>query len=259
MMKYFGEIWMALKPEITDRFRTELHGVLGKPVKKAITARAIGEKGAKFFIAEFTALLDIYARKGSVSYGLLPADDWAVHNQSLYQVLANAAIHLCESTRRDIEEATGRMADDIIDEIRRDIAANQRAGKALGKYVDSVAKQFNQQVRWKARRIARTENVRAYNYGHMLGLESNSRVEGFEWLLSGHACDRCREVGMVDGRPRRLRKGVPFAHEPTAPSVYQSIMAPPLHPNCMCSIVPVLTIEDVKEWDSTFGDIKATI
>jgi HK97 family phage prohead protease len=76
----------------------------------------------------------------------------------------------------------------------------------------------------------------------MLGTQDEPEVEGFEWLLSIDACDKCKAVGLKDDEPVKVAKGQPFTVVPTAHPDYATIYAPPLHPNCQCTITPVVDV-----------------
>jgi hypothetical protein len=75
--------------------------------------------------------------------------------------------------------------------------------------------------------------------------------------MASDACELCVKVGMVDGRPRRWRKGDMVATDKAARRAYSSVPSPPLHPNCFCGLVPILDFEDVKDFDPPANLVEA--
>lgn len=130
--------------------------------------------------------------------------------------------------------------DDFVKAIRRAITQSQIAGdsipdaikrlsRALGVDVKGIA---NHGLRYRLEMIARTEILRASNMGAMQIYSANRDVlKGWEFIAtkSERTCEKC---GHLDGVRFTFR---------------QRRYQPPLHPNCRCSLLPVLIDEGVQK------------
>lgn len=192
------------------------------------------------FIMDIQATIDAAAHKARVQIGLKDAADWYVAGTSTWSQIQNQAISLCRETVNEMQAVTGERYDQIIARVRAATLKNQTTGATSAELVKELGQAFSEESRWRARRIARTESARGHNYGFMLGTQDEPEVEGYEWLLSSDACDKCKLIGLKDGEPARVKKGEPFTVVPGANPDYATIFAPPLHPNCMCTVTPVV-------------------
>lgn len=211
--------------------------------KRIGNATRVGDSGTARFIVQLRTVVDERAQQVMAELDQVPADDWDISQEETYRAIEKLAIDLCESTRADIEEATLQEAESVIDRIRQQIAEGMRAGQNIEKLTSRIGQYFDSNLRWKARRIARTESTRAYNAGTVIAGEKSEIVQGWEWLLSDDACDECVAVGMKKGKPVRVSKGQAFATEVSDNPSYATVHYPPLHPNCRCTILYVLVGE----------------
>lgn len=83
----------------------------------------------------------------------------------------------------------------------------------------------------RAETIARTETAYADVQGNLEGYRASGLVQGKQWIISqDEICDECLELdGVIVG----LDDNFPDGGD-----------GPPLHPNCRCDIIPVLTEEE---------------
>jgi hypothetical protein len=243
--------WNRVKQDLDERL-DRVYGV-GQP---NLATRKIAPKGqagvsplAADFVFGIEAIVDRTDKEVRYRYGLDDASDWRIESMETYESIKSAALDLCDTTLADMEAETGRKAESLIESVRGDLLAGQKAGITRGQLSNQVAQYFSETARWKARRIARTEASRGVNTGYLTSTAKQDWVVGYEWLMAGDACELCVKVGTVDGRPRRWRKGDLVATDSAARRAYSSILTPPLHPNCFCGIVPILDFEDVKDFD----------
>jgi len=115
-----------------------------------------------------------------------------------------------------------------IDQIKR------RVKRVLGFSDDSTGN-------YRAQRIVRSEVIRASNYAQEQAYIQSGVVEGKEWFtaLDERTCPAC---GALDGRIIGLGKNY-FNKGDTFHGFslnYEDIKAPPLHPNCRCTLLPVI-------------------
>lgn len=85
----------------------------------------------------------------------------------------------------------------------------------------------------RARTIARTETAMADNMGNLIGWEETGLVAGKRWITAED--DKVSEICNANGKMGVIGLHEHFAH---------GGMTPPAHPNCRCTVVPVLA-EDV--------------
>ena len=87
----------------------------------------------------------------------------------------------------------------------------------------------------RAEVIARTETARADVEGNLAGYRASGLVAAKQWLTAPDCCDLCQEL---DGEQVGLDEQFPDGGG----------SGPPLHPQCRCDVLPVLSSED-KEQD----------
>ena len=87
----------------------------------------------------------------------------------------------------------------------------------------------------RARTIARTETAMADNMGNLIGWEETGLVAGKRWITAED--DKVSEICNTNGKMGVIGIHEHFAH---------GGMTPPAHPNCRCTVVPVLA-EDMQK------------
>jgi SPP1 gp7 family putative phage head morphogenesis protein len=113
--------------------------------------------------------------------------------------------------------------------LRGDIAAAIEAGTSNDDLADQLAENyaFSDQ---RAETVARTETAFAHVAGNLNAYRESGQVEAKRWLTAPDCCDLCEDlddvtVGLDEDFPDDGGDG------------------PPLHPNCRCDVLPVLTDE----------------
>jgi len=120
------------------------------------------------------------------------------------------------------------------EDVKKDIKRVIRDGITNGKSVTQVAADLRAVLRakeWRINTIARTEVMRAANYGRYSAWKRSGVVKGKEWVTAwdDRTCDIC--MGL-DGERRKLDDVFSIG-----------VMMPPAHPNCRCTAVPILMDE----------------
>ena len=107
----------------------------------------------------------------------------------------------------------------------------------------------------RAQTIARTESARAYTDGQNAAWEASGVVKGKTWLVSPFACEFCeaaakqfgeKSVGVTDAFYERGAV-LTAASGATMALDFDDTSGPPLHPNCRCSLLPVIDYEGPDE------------
>ena len=152
-----------------------------------------------------------------------------------------------------IDRSTTRLADGVGDTTIDRVARLLDKGLAEGLTVDELADRIEQKGfdAARARTIARTESTRAYTEGQVEAWKQTGMVTGKKWLVAPDPCPFCEAIGQED-----QTKGMSDAFYKVGDSInaadgsrfvvdFDNVTGPPLHPNCRCTIVPVL--EDLPE------------
>jgi HK97 family phage portal protein len=100
-------------------------------------------------------------------------------------------------------------------------------------------------ARYDAERIARTETIWAWNEGAVQGYIQSGIVKKKEWLSSAddRTCDWCplMDGKVVDVEANFFSMGDNFNVDGSVLNFeYEDVGHPPLHPQCRCTIVPVI-------------------
>ncbi len=97
---------------------------------------------------------------------------------------------------------------------------------------------------YKALRIARTECIRASNWGALEGWIQTGLVKGKEWSAAHDACDFCADL---DGQTWEVQEDIfrqgdvfTLGDGQSMEFGYSDIPACPLHPSCRCALLPIL-------------------
>lgn len=119
------------------------------------------------------------------------------------------------------------LTEDLKKEVKRVI----RDGILNGKGVPKISKDLRDALKRKEARIntiARTETMRASNFGRIRTYEKSGVVKYKEWLTAfdDKTCSICADL---DGERVPLDRGFSIG-----------VYAPPAHPNCRCTIIPII-------------------
>ena len=105
---------------------------------------------------------------------------------------------------------------------------------------------LDRQVKWRASTVARTESARAIVNGQVAAWKDSGVVTHMRWLIAPQPCEFCLAVYR---KFRQVKLGVNFLN--TGQTLtgtrggklaidYSNIQGPPLHPNCLCDVEPVV-------------------
>ena len=122
----------------------------------------------------------------------------------------------------------------IGEDLKKEVKRVVREGLIQGKGTRSIAKDLKNVLKrkeWRLHTIARTETLRASNYGRYDTWKRSRVVVGKEWVTAFD--DRtCPECELCNGDQAPINK--PFNC---------GVLMPPLHPNCRCTAIPILDRE----------------
>lgn len=151
----------------------------------------------------------------------------------------------------------GRVAKDINDETQKQIMLSIAEGIDKGESRNElrvrVETVFGDAASYRAERIARTESVRAAGEADLLGWRDSNIVVGKQWHTAiGDACPFCTnlngkvlelntafvEMGETQNVQTIGADGKVVTHSRT--EKYEAKQCPPAHPNCRCTMLPIL-------------------
>lgn len=121
-----------------------------------------------------------------------------------------------------IDDSTRDMLRADVTQALEDGWSNDQLATAIG---DNYA--FSDE---RAETIARTETAFADVAGNLGGWKASGQVESKQWIVGAECCDDCQEL---DGVIVDLDDDFPG----------DGGDGPPLHPNCRCDVLPILTEE----------------
>jgi len=124
-------------------------------------------------------------------------------------------------------ESIKSILDTTFDALKRTLAEGVANGESIPNLAARITEEYNQCKGYKAIRIARTETISSTNQGALQAYKQSGVVEKKEWLISADACDICIDIaaGGAVGINELFKGGFDV---------------PPAHPNCRCSIIPVI-------------------
>lgn len=159
-----------------------------------------------------------------------------VVNPHLRRQIESQSFNFCRSTN----ESTSRRLEDALDALKLEfvqgLVEQGEAGPELARRVKAI---FEGLTERHAATIAATEASRAIHAAQELAALESGVVAGKELLISADACELCQ---MVATEAKQVRLGQAFAVIGNHPE-YSTIMHPPLHPNCRCSMIDILLPE----------------
>lgn len=175
-----------------------------------------------------------------------------VAGQSAIQLINASGTYIVRpDVNKLVEREVAKFAKSLLDTDRarlsKTIEDAFNSGSSVAEVQNQVESVFGDIKKYQSERIARTELLRASNFGALDAYKESGVVSGTQWVVDGNPCPECIEL---DGQIISLDDNW-FSQGDSFMSLnfdYGSVDSPPLHPNCECTIVPV--IEDVSELKS---------
>lgn len=131
--------------------------------------------------------------------------------------------------------------------IRSQVGKGIEKGESIPKIRKRIASYLTgDSIRQRAEVIARTETLWAYNNGAVEGYKQSGVVEAKEWLTAqdDRLCQYCEPMNgeIVDVDKDWFKQGEEFrGNEGGVLSFsYGNVGHPPLHPQCRCTVIPIL-------------------
>lgn len=151
--------------------------------------------------------------------------------------------------RAVIERSVRKFAKSMVEtdrQILTDIIAEGLAqGDSVTKIRNAINKKFAEFTKSQARKVTRTEVIRASNYGALDAWQQSDVVVAKQWLtaLDDRTDPLCEYMNgkIIPMSKNFFDKGETLnVGDSSTKFDYGSVKVPPLHPNCRCTLLPVL-------------------
>lgn len=149
---------------------------------------------------------------------------------------------IAKNVRKFAESMVATDKNKIIDMISQGIAD----GESVAKIRKRITDEFSQYTKMQAERITRTEVIRASNFGTIDAWAHSELVVGKQWLTAmddrvDPLCAVMNGKTVIGVSKNFFNRGESLeADGHVAKFDYGSIKVPPLHPNCRCTLLPIL-------------------
>jgi len=174
--------------------------------------------------------------------------NWDVENRIFFELAVPIFTDITERRGRRAGELIGvkfELTDEVVENInkktmifaeqvnettkkklRRELGDGITGGEGISKLSERVSGIFKTRRKYDAERIARTEVNAASNGAELEAYKQSEVIEKKEWLAEPDACDICAPL---NGDTVKLKKTFNGGFD-----------YPPAHPNCRCTILPVI-------------------
>lgn len=222
----YKQIYLSRQPALLKGVKAGLKS-FSKTVKKDRANAIVSEV---FSVLE-TGWVDEFSAANTATYNEVLATAGV---KSLAEVKVNGAFDVANPRARDwMASHALEGAKSVVGTIRESVRDVLTAGIANGSTIDDIAagiSEFFDGVNWRATRVARTEVISSYAEGSMEGYRQSGVVKGKAWAIIDD--DRVDDECVANAEQGTIGLDDVFA---------SGDMAPPVHPNCRCSVQPVLT------------------
>jgi SPP1 gp7 family putative phage head morphogenesis protein len=146
-----------------------------------------------------------------------------------------------------VKKVTGAITDESNKQLRATLKQGINAGESIDELSARVVNVYGSAAGFRAERIARTESIHAGAFASDEAWRQSGEVEAKEWFTSkdDRVCEFCNEIdgARIDLGDHYFEKGDTMEVEGSNPLKfdYETIEHPPLHSNCRCIELPILS------------------
>lgn len=227
------------------------------------------EKMAGFFKARKSKKKAVAPEAGDIDWN----DPWVRQNQTLAGLIQARFDVQSPQVQEFISNTSYRLSFDINEQTQRNLRQGLETAFSEGESIPKIRNRVKEALgfsvgereNYRATRIARTESIRASNYGTLRAWEDSGVIQGKQWFTSEdeRTCPFCESlngivINSLDGNFKRRGERISVVRGPQRFSMlldYEDIKAPPLHPNCRCVLLSVIKDEYKEEdWYDEFAE-----
>lgn len=230
LQRYFA----AQEADVLSRFPVEKSMGVTKDISDVIIFdRPMWENRMKIVGAIYTKEAMDAAGKDEMA-GLLVGVGFDVESQAAQEFVATNSIKLA-----------GEVTDTTIKAIREQLAYGIREGESMPELSRRVRSVFGEASRERSLMIARSETIKASNFGAVESYRQSGVVSGKQWYCASgeRTCDWCLSLHekIIELDDNFFDQGDRMVvNERTMKLDYSDVGYPPLHPNCRCTVLPIL-------------------
>lgn len=157
------------------------------------------------------------------------------------------SVALTEHLETYIPKLAGTINTETIDQLRLAMREGMAGGETTRELRKRIQDIFDDEKGWKSMRIARAESARAQMEATEQAFIQSGVVTRKIWLTAGDPCDWCADLDGTtvalghayfdEGGTQTLYGAAADGGNLTRTYDYEPVMYPPLHPNCLCTIV----------------------
>jgi HK97 family phage portal protein len=235
IVKFIGE----LEKQALDNFDSQLQNKSVRSAKAYVTKDQLNlfddeAINAQAQIDLTPILLNQIVIAGQAAYTLIGKEDTYI------------PFNVTQAVQTNVAKFTQSMLDTDRDTMSNLILNGLNEGLSVPEIRNSISNKFEDITKKQSTVITRTEVMRASNMGNLDAFKQSGVVEGKQWLTAG-ATDECAAYeGLTEGLDG---------------SFYSSDSEfldgdPPLHPNCRCVLIPVVSKAADEPSDSEISDFQ---
>jgi len=175
--------------------------------------------------------------------------DFELERADLAKYAESESIRLARQTASGVVETQTVRVREVLG---TGLENGENTQKLAARVQDWAESQKDQDGSWsRARTVARTESARAARTAEVEAWSATGVVKGKTWLLAPDPCEFCEAAAKQYGEKSIgvgdtfFKKGDILTGADGGAMVldYEDVAGPPLHPNCRCSMLPVLDDE----------------
>lgn len=151
---------------------------------------------------------------------------------------------LTDAIHASIQRMAAHYNADTLKALADTLAEGTLNGESLSKLKKRVEAVYQDAKGYRAERVARYETVKGSNAATEAAYRQTGYVTHKKWYTNPGACEYCRAM---DGKTVALGKSFIEIGDSVAGDeggeyavAYDTVLFPPLHPNCRCTIIPVI-------------------
>lgn len=234
VMSYY-EKQMHVVDAYEQMFENKVKTFIDRVVEKALSQvpEEIADMKQKALINEEEEVL-----QAVIDFTPILHDTALLAGQQALSLIGDDSPFITKNLRPEIERNVRKFTESMLTTDRDKIVDLIADGIARGESIANIRKQitdtFADYSKMQAERITRTEVLRASNMGTLDAFEQSDVVIGKQWLTAG-ATDECAQY---EGQIEYNMKGNFYS-----PGNEFQDGDPPIHPNCRCTLLPVLDEE----------------
>lgn len=227
------------KGVLNEQFERQKNQIVGRFSEKALNVDdyLLDEKDETQILVEVSKplLKEIVVDQGELAAELIGSDSFDEMTKRVQNYLKKRALKFSF----EMTEETNNL-------LKVTLAEGVKLGESIPQIRKRVEELFEGMEKYRSERIARSEVIRASNFGAKEAYRQSGVVEELEWLTTDdeNTCEFCAPLNgeVIKINENFFDRGDKYRGSDggVLDLDYESVQHPPLHPNCRCTIIPVV-------------------